>query len=620
MNIDYNWYAKDGQQLAESLSSYVKMLRKEQSFRQDDNYRNMRLYGNMEAYALRNYGFYRAETSASIQNRVTLNIVQSMIDTAVSKLSKNKPRPSFLTSGGDWSLQRKAEKLSQFIDGQFYATDFYAKRAIALQDSGIFGTGALKVFRQGKDIKLERTFIDELTVDEQEALYGEVRQISQTKMIHKDVLTKMFPEHAVKIEMEANQDVSSWASNSGPRMREMVEVVEAWKLPSVIGADDGRHAIVLNNVTLLEEPYTRMYFPFLFWKWSLRPVGFWGQGIAEQLTGIQLEINKILRTIQVSMHLVSVPKIFVEASSKVVSAHLNNKIGGIIKYVGTPPVEGKLGTIPPDLFHHLDRLYSRAYEVVGISQLSAMASKPQGLNSGKALREYNDIESERFMSVAQRDEATVIQASKMFIDLAKEIHEEFGDYSVKTKGSRSLEVINWSDVNMEEDQYIMQVFPVSALSKSPAGRLQDVQELMAAGLIGKEDGMKLLDFPDLQQFYNFNNAGLEDIERTIEQFIDKGEYATPEPYQNLQLGIQKMQQAYLMYKGSNAPEERLELFRRWIEDAQTLLQRSAQQALEQQQQAASQAAALSQAAPTPAEPALEAPLEAPAEAVLPPIE
>jgi hypothetical protein len=598
--MDYKWYEKSGTELADSLTAYVKSLRTDQQYRQDENFRYLRLYGNMEAFSVRNYGFYRAETSSAVQNRVTLNIIQSMVDTVVSKISKNRPRPSFLTDGGDWMLQRKAKKLSQFIDGQFYATDFYAKRALAIQDSCIFGTGALKVFRDGKDIKLERCFIDELTVDENETIYGETRTLSQTKMIHRDTLKVMFPEHAEQIDVVTSGEISNWATNSKSRTSEMVEVTESWKLPTKPDSDDGKHAIVIDKLTLVDEPYTKMYFPFLFWRWNVRPVGFWGQGVAEQLTGIQLEINKILRTIQVSMHLVSVPKIFVEASSKIVQSHLNNKIGGIITYVGQPPVEGKLGTIPSELFSHLDRLYARAFEVVGISQLSAMAAKPQGLNSGKALREFNDIESERFMSVAQRDEATVITAAKMFVDLAKEINDEFGDYVVKTKGARSLERLNWKDVNLDEDQYIMQVFPVSSLSKSPAGRLQDIQELMAAGLIGKEDGMKLLDFPDLKEFYNFNNAGVEDIERTIEQFVDTQEYSTPEPYQNLQLGVVKMQQAYLMYKGAGAPDEVLELFRRWIEDAQSLMQQAQQQLIAEQQAMAASAEPLPPA-PTPEE-------------------
>lgn len=617
MNSDYKWYEKTGVQLAESLFSFVSMLRKEQSYRQDENYRHLRLYGNLEAYSLKNYSFYRAETSSAVSNRVTLNIVQSMVDTVVSKITKNKPKPLFLTSGGDWSAQRKAEKLTQFIDGQFYATDFYSKRVLAVQDSCIMGTGALKVYREGKKIKVERTFIDELTVDEQESLYGEIRQMSQTKRIHKDVLINMFPEKKAAIELAASAEISQWATNTANnRDGDMLRVIESWRLRSGPDADDGKHAIVLDTVDLFEEQYDKDYFPFLFWRWSVRPIGFWGQGIAEQLTGIQLEINKILRTIQISMHLVSIPKIFIEASSKIIESHLNNKIGGIIKYVGTPPIEGKLGTIPPDLFNQLDRLYNRAFEVIGVSQLSAMATKPQGLNSGKALRTFNDIESERFMTVGQRDESTVLQAATMLIDLGKEIYDEYGEYEVKTAGKRGMDRLKWEDVHMDEDMYIMQVFPVSALSRDPAGRLQDVQELMSAGLVGKEDGMKLLDFPDLQRFYNFNNAGLENIERAIELMIDDGDYQTPEPYQNLELGLVKMQQAYLMYKNGNAPEERLELFRRWIEDAQSILQQS-KQSLLQQQQAEAELAAQAEAAQ--AVPQLEAPIEQPVEGVVPPV-
>lgn len=600
------WYKKKGDDLANTLFDYLNRLKEDQSYRQEENFKFMRLYGNMEPSALRNYAFYRAEPVAAIQHRVTLNIVQSMIDTVTSKLTKNKPRPSFLTDGGDWTIQRKAKKLTQFTDGQFYLTDYYAKRALALQDACIFGTGALKVFRDGDQIKLERTFIDELVVDDAEAIYGHPRQMHQKKYIHKDVLKAMFPKHAsaidaaVSLSLEGNYVMDGDSTTAS----QMIEVVESWRLPTLPGADDGKHAIAIKGLTLHEESYYKSYFPFLFWRWGIRPLGFWGQGLAEQLSGIQLEINKILRTIQVSMHLVSVPKLYVEASSKIVSSHLNNKIGGIVKYVGQPPVEGKLGSIPAELFAHLDRLYTRAFEIAGISQLSAMAAKPQGLNSGKALREYNDIESERFMAVAQRDEAVTLQAAKMMIDLAKEIAEENPDYAVKTTGGKFAQTIKWSDVNLPEDAYIMQSFPVSALSKTPAGRLQDVQELMAAGLIGREDGIKLLDFPDLQQFYNYNNAGVEDIERTIEQMIDEGTYSTPEPYQNLQYGIVKMQQAYLLYRSQGAPDERLELFRRWIEDANALLKKAQEEIVAAQQaaqikaeQIANQQNAAPQAAP-----------------------
>lgn len=594
---NYYWWTSRKDERHSNIFAYVSHLKKEQSYRTDDNIKNIRLYGNMDVLPTRAYSFLKNQPSGATSNRVTMNVVQSMIDTVVSKITKNKPRPMFLTEGGDWSMQRKAKKLTQFVEGQFYSADFYQKSAVAFLHACIFGTSAMKIFRVGDKLHAENVFIDEIVVDDHEAIYGEPRQMHQIKYIHREILMQMFPGKKSFIELigKTTEEYLNY-KQSYDTDADMIKVIESWHLPSGPDAKDGRHCITVENCTLVDEEYTRVKFPFIFFRWGLRPVGFFGQGISEQLQGIQVEINKILKTIQVSMHLVSIPKIFVEASSKIVTAHLNNKIGGIIKYTGAPPQPGQLGTIPPELFSHLDRLYQRCFEIVGVSQLAATSAKPAGLNSGKALRIYNDIETERFMSVAQRYEQAFLDAAKHFIDLAKEISDEGGNLKVKIKNGKFMDVIKWSDVDMDEDKYVMQLFPTSSLSQSPAGRLQEVQELLQAGFISKEDGKKLLNFPDLEGFYNMENAGVEDIERQIELMIDKGEYQTPEPYQNLTYGITKMQQAYLMFRAQNAPDERLDLFRRWIADADALLKEAKQ--AEMQSQMAAQPIANPEAQPT----------------------
>lgn len=597
----YQWWKEtSATKTAESVYAFLKFLDTDQGYKTTENTKFMRLYGNMELLASRGYQVSR-DAGPSLQNRVTLNVVQSMIDTVVSKIGKNRPKPQFLTEGGDFTLQRRAKKLTQFMEGQFEASDFYAKAVDAFLDSCIFGTGVLKIFRLGNKIFVEKVFIDEIKVDDREAIYGEPRQMHQTKFIHKDVLKEMFPASAGIIEAAANGSLNSDTLGVSVNKGDMISVTESWHLRSGPEAKDGKRTITIQGDTLFTEEYTKDYFPFVFWRWGKRPLGFFGQGIAEQLQGIQLEINKILRTIQVSMHLVSVPKLFVEAGSKIVDAHLDNRIGSVIRYAGTVPTPGQLGVIPRELFDHLDRLYQRAFEIVGISQLSAQAKKPSGLDSGKALREYNDLETERFMSVAQRYERAFISAVPIFIDLVKEIDAELKEageprFEVKLKGKKFLKTIKWKDVDMEEDQYEMTVFPTSALSSTPAGRLQDVQELIAAGFLSKEDAFKLLDFPDLQGFYNFENAPGADIEMVIERMIDDGEYLTPEPYEDLTAGITKMQKAYLYFRTENCPEEKLELMRRWIEDANALLERAAVDTQRQQLEIEAQGAQFGQTA------------------------
>lgn len=565
------WWREKEDKIHESVFAKVKHLQEKQSFRSGDNMRFMKLYGNYELMGLQAYQYARTETSYNTMNRVTLNVVQSMIDTVVSKITKSKPKATFLTDGGDWSLQSKAKKLTKFVEGQLHSCNYYEIAEMAFQDACIFGTGAIKIFTQDGAVKAERVFIDEIIIDDAESMYSEPRQIHQKKYIHRDVLKEMFPNHVGFIE-SAGKTSDFYHKIED---KDMLQVIESWHLPSGKDAKDGKHAISLENITLFSEEYAKHYFPFVFIRWGKRPLGFFGQGLAEQLAGLQLEINKILKTIQVSMHLTSIPKVFVESSSKVVTAHLNNKIGGVIKYVGTKPSYESVSAIPQDLFMHLDRLYNRAFEIAGISQLSAQSSKPSGLDSGRALREFSDIESERFQSVSRRYQQSFIEASKMFVDMARDLYYEDGELTVKVKGDRFLETINWKDVDMEEDKYMLHIFPTSSLPSTPSGKLQSVQELLQAGMISPDEGLKLLDFPDLKSFMDRKNSGLEDIEKMIELIIDKGEYQTPEPYQDLNNGIRMMQQAYLLYRTQNAPEERLDLFRRWIEDANELMIRAA---------------------------------------------
>lgn len=560
------WWKEKEDKIFEAVFSKIKHLVEKQSARSSSNLRHMRLYGNYDLLGLSSYNY--ARTEPTVTNRVTLNVVQNMIDTVVSKITKSEPKATFLTDGGDWSLQSKAKKLTKFVQGQFYSCDFYQIMTEAFQDSCIFGTGAVKIYTEDSKVKAERVFIDELIIDDAESMYSKPRQMHQRKYIHRDVLKEMFPNKKGFIESAGTEQGFYGKSTEN---EDMLPVVESWHLPSGPKAKDGKHSICLENVTLFSEDYDKDYFPFIFVRWGKRPLGFFGQGLAEQLAGIQLEINKILKTIQVSMHLTSIPKVFIEASSKVVSAHLNNKIGGVIKYVGTKPSYESVSAIPQDLFMHLDRLYNRAFEIAGVSQLSAQSSKPSGLDSGRALREFSDIESERFQSVSRRYQLAFIEASKIFVDMARDIYHEDGKLTVKVKGDKFLETINWEEVDLEEDQYMLNIFPTSSLSNTPSGKLQDVQELIQAGMISPEVGMKLLDFPDLKSYMDRTNAGLEDIEKMIEIMIDKGEYQTPEPYQDLNNGIKMMQQAYLLYRVQNAPEERLDLFRRWIEDAQELM-------------------------------------------------
>jgi predicted transcriptional regulator len=159
-----------------------------------------------------------------------------------------------------------------------------------------------------------------------------------------------------------------------------------------------------------------------------------------------------------------------------------------------------------------------------------------------------------------------------------------------------MKSIDWKEVALDEDKYVMRVFPTSALSSTPEGKLQDVQELLSAGLIDIDAARDLLDFPDLQQYNNIANAAVNDIKRVVELMAEEGEYQTPEPFQDLDYGIRIVQNAYLYYRSAGAPEENLELLRRWIADARSMQKKAVADAALEQQKMQAAATALGEGA------------------------
>jgi hypothetical protein len=493
-----------------------------------------------------------------------------MCDTAAAKISKMRPKVTFLTEGGDWTLQQNTKKLSKFMNGLFYANNIHKLHQTGFRDCTVFDIGAVKHYRSGGKIVSERTLATEILVEPTDGMYGEPRSLYQYKYVHKSVLAAMFPKKKVIIDMSVGELIDS-SYGSDPE-NQFVVVIEAWHKPSAKGAGDGRHTICVSHGVLSDDTeYDKDYFPFTFFRWSDPLTGFYGQSLAERLTGNQLEINKMLRIIQKSFHLGSAFKVFLEHGSKIAKEHVNNEVGSIVYYTGTKPDYYVPQTVHPEYFRHLEFLITSSYEEAGISQMSASSRKPAGIESGKALREFNDIETERFAITSQSYESTYLHTARLYRDLLDDLRKDGIDYEVVAESKKFVESIKWSDTQVEGNEIIMQMFPTSSLPQSPAGRMQWVQELVNSGFIPQEFAVKLLDFPDIESYTSLSNAALDDLLATIEDVINDGKYTPPEPYQDLQTGLKLFQSSYLKAKRDKVPEKKLDLLRRWMAAADAMI-------------------------------------------------
>ncbi|HET7378715.1 MAG TPA: hypothetical protein VFJ24_01615 [Gaiellales bacterium] len=578
------WEADDP---GHAMASAAKRIYELQSFRYFQTAIHQRLYENQPTprFGALSRPSPPPLTSSVFGNRVTLNVIKSCIDSVAAKIAKNKPRIEFVTSGGNWAQQERAKQLSKWVDGIFYETKFHRHAQRAFIDGAVEGTGAIKIWTEDNTIRCARVLPSELFVNEVEGIYGAPRSLYQRTFMSRTVLLRMFKNDA-----EAMRGIESAAAGQpgvpgnplfmfAPLAQgDMLEVIEAWHLPSKPGAGDGRRLWTLGDGTLLvDDTWEKDYFPFAWFRWWDRLFGFWGRGLADELAGIQNEINQILRTIQRSQALMCVPRVFVEDGSQVVQDHITNEIGGIVRYRGNPPAFNTAPGASAELYQHLAMLYAKAFEIAGVSAMNATGTKPAGLNSGVSLREYNDIASERFVITGQRYEDLAMDAALIMIDYARDLYggRTKRDVKVRAPDGKFVSEVPWSKVNLREDEYVMRPFPVSALPTHPAGRLEKVMELLQGGILDKQYALKLLDFPDLESVVSLETASVDAVNRQVTSALMDSEYIPPEPFQDLNLAKVIAQKSVIMAENDGYPESRLELLRRYIDDCDYLLKQAA---------------------------------------------
>ncbi len=571
------WWKKSGPEMAQAIAASLKFMIHHQATRTEQLIASTRLYGANSAFNFIGPALSKSAASSASggANRVSYNLCSSVVDTMVSKAAKNKVIPTFNTSGGVWGMQKKAEDLSKFVEGWFYEQKVHKKSVEQFRDGGVWGTGIVHVFEEDDQAKVERVFPHELVVDPIEALSGNPRQLHRVKIVDRGILLDLFKDDEKAVEAIKKANPSSYIEvGAEGTAADLLTVTESWHLRSGKDCDDGVHVLCLEDTILTPEDemkYDNDYFPFVFWHYNKRLMGFWGQGACERLQPLQLEINRLMVLDQKSRWMQSSFKILVENGSKVVAQHLNNEVGTIIYYTGTPPQYILPPAIDPSNETKLDSLIAKGYQQEGVSQLAAASLKPQGVDSGAALRTYDQIADDRLMFLLQELEQAVLEVARQGINVIKDIYKRKGTYKVLFPSTKFLESIDWKDVKLDEDEYVLRAYPTSSLPDDPAGRLQYVQEQMQAGLISPRAGRRLLAQPDIEMSDKLANAAEDLIHKVLEEMLNDGEYRAPEPQYDLAMCKSLYLQYYNYAVLNNCPDDKLSVLRRFGEQVDDLL-------------------------------------------------
>lgn len=473
-----------------------KCLRNLRAFENSPNISIYNLTDNECAGYYQNNAYDNSPKQASVQE----NIIRSCIDTLTSKIASQKVRPFINTVNGTFREMQIVKQAQDYFDAVFDEQNVNEIVSDVFRDSCIFDKGI--IFIDKDSYKISRIMPWQVFVDPREVSYGRL-----TKLVW---VQEQFPTSLLPLKVDEDQ-------------YKTVTYFQFWDL------NEKKHYYYIPELERMEaEKWECNTLPFIFVRYTNPIKGNTSQSIVDLLYGIQQEIDMLMAKIKKASREVPIQTFFVNASASDVKVdEFENGAGQMVTYTPSPTASGDpihSSTTPfmdPQWMQTVEALKQHAYEMVGISQLSATSQKPAGLNSGVALSTMEDIESDRFETQLN----TVIRA---YVDIARMMTQLIPAEKDILPPNKFRSTIKWADIVNIRDQMKIQFSAANSLSKDPSQKLQQLQALYAAGLIPQQRIAQLMDLPDLQLGYSIANNAINAVLSVIDDCLENNNFDIPE--------------------------------------------------------------------------------------------
>lgn len=428
------------------------------------------------------------------------NVTKSVIDSIVSKLANQKVRPFFTPVNGTYKTRRVVKQCQSFFDTYFDNQKVHTKVVKAFLEACIFGVGYLYINPITYQIEVLPSWC--VATLNTESIFG-----NPTKMLvrYNNFPTTLLSDYDIK--------------DTGDR--------EYISFEQYIDTKAQVYKIYINGVEVKSGKYKADVLPLVQLRWNNSIMGNYSSSIVEELDGLQTQIDLISSKISAASQLTPANTTYVLEGSNLTPGDINNRVGNVYG-VKCPPGMNSIPVMnvtpsPIDPYWQtlMEYYVQKAYEMIGISQLSAMSQKPQGADSGVALQTLEDVESDRF-------EQQVINFVQAFMDLAKALISVVPEDEDILPSDNYTKSFKWKDVLESRDLFKLQYSAQSALSKDPQEKLKQVLQLREQGFLSNYEVPIYLDLPDLQSAYEGAQAIENAIDALIDDCIENGTTDVPE--------------------------------------------------------------------------------------------
>lgn len=581
------WWNEDGDRVALSVSRCLEEWNVYDSRRENEYLRYADLYGKGLSF----FGLGSGRTKRSVSRAkivsgraATWNGVQSGIDSATAQVGANRTRPRFLASGGDYKAHKLAASRNRWIGGLFYQRKTYDLGRQAFRDSGIWGDGIVHVFAHGMTPHHERVYPGELHVNDSEAeITGTSRTMIRTRRMDREDAIGLFRDGQGKVDKRIAEairkapNVPDEEYGAATDTSDLIELHEAWRLPSFCPdipsneQTDGRHVICTVNATLWDQPWRWNCFPFAKVQCISRPFGFWSQGFAEVLENMQLDYNTLSTSVNAALRLGGRFKLWCKTGSNIVIEHINNEIGAILRS-DDPPQSLLWQLVQPEVYQRMETLKTQMREQVGTNQMQANGTKPAGLNAAVALREYNDIGTQRLAIWGQSYEEMYLQIARLSVMVQQDIMDRYPNARFELKVQKpngTCDTIDYRDIEFKPgEEFTVTCYPTAELPDTPEGRLELAQEYVQAGWYDQDTAREVFSNGDTARVESVYNATMELFERITDEIIEHGTQPDVDALDNNVLGLRLAEKKYAYAKVREVSQEHLDVFARYILELQ----------------------------------------------------
>lgn len=539
------------------------------------------------------------------------NLSRSAVDTAHAEIAaRQRPKPMFITMGGDWKTKRKAKKWDRFVEGVLNQrqgdrySDAWELTEDCFRDAECAVGGVVKVTvdRGRERICLERVPAYEVLVDPQEARNGRVRNWFHVYPMDLDFAEETFaseddgemkPVDREKILGALMSSVGRGQANvnsSGTwRATQQVKIFEAWYVSPIAGKP-GKHVFACYGGLLHEEDWEWPRGPFALSTWSKEPFGLWGTGLVESGAKQHELVNDMQDRLHTRMKLNAVLRTYYVAGIPDMAAMAKNdaEVFVAVKDMAQAPRSEQIPPVTGAETEYVQTNIQRYYDFQGISQTSASQRKEPGVDAAVAMQTLNDIKSVRFMPKARGYELLFVDIGEMIVYAARDLVKTNPGFTARWFGSRKqYEEYRWKDIDLD-DMPECRVTPVSAMSRDPAQRLQIVEQITNMGFLSRERYFELLNLPDLDSVLQLEGSESQWIDKMCDRYLDAedddeleklGGYQEPDGYLLQPLAaLVTVSQHYFDAKVNDVPPYQEELLIRFMGSLQRIVQGSPGQA------------------------------------------